>query len=118
MQRYTKTNWVVDVTKVNPTNMNKIENQLETLTDEVIDIENDMPTVPTKLSEFTDDLGNSPTHTHSQYLTQHQDISGKENSSNKVTSISSSSTNTQYPSAKCVYDAINNAIGNVLGGSY
>ena len=29
-----------------------------------------------------------------------------ETSSNKVTSISSSSTNAQYPSAKCVYDAI------------
>lgn len=29
---------------------------------------------------------------------------GKENTSNKVTSISSSSTDTQYPSAKCVYD--------------
>ena len=27
------------------------------------------PTIPTKLSEFTDDLGSSPTHTHSQYLT-------------------------------------------------
>ena len=43
-------------------------------------------------------------HTHSQYLTSHQDITGKEDSSNKVTSISSSSTDTQYPSAKCVYD--------------
>ena len=31
-------------------------------------------TVPTKLSEFTDDLGSSPTHTHSQYLTSHQSI--------------------------------------------
>lgn len=28
-----------------------------------------IPTVPTKLSGFTDDLGTSPTHTHSQYLT-------------------------------------------------
>lgn len=36
------------------------------------------------------------------------DVSGKENTSNKVTSISSSSTNTQYPSAKAVYDAIQN----------
>lgn len=33
--------------------------------------------MPKKLSAFTDDLGNSPTHTHSQYLTEHQDISGK-----------------------------------------
>lgn len=96
MQPYTKTNWVNDETYLNQTNMNKIENQLETVTDELI----------------------TPTHEHSQYLTQHQDISGKENSSNKVTSISGSSTDTQYPSAKCVYDAINNAIGNTLGGSY
>ena len=34
------------------------------------------------------------------------DISGKENTSNKVTSLSSSSTDTQYPSAKCVYDLV------------
>lgn len=32
----------------------------------------------------------------------------KENSSNKVTSLSSSSTDTQYPSAKLVYDQLNN----------
>lgn len=37
----------------------------------------DIPTVPTKLSDFTDDLGTSPTHSHSQYLTSHQDITGK-----------------------------------------
>ena len=34
------------------------------------------------------------------------DINGKENTSNKVTSLSSSSTDTQYPSAKCVYDLV------------
>lgn len=34
---------------------------------------------------------------------------------NKVTSMSSSSTDTQYPSAKCVYDAIQDAIGSVTG---
>uniref|UniRef100_UPI0025D0AA9F pyocin knob domain-containing protein n=1 Tax=uncultured Methanobrevibacter sp. TaxID=253161 RepID=UPI0025D0AA9F len=45
-------------------------------------------------------------HTHSNYLTSHQDISGKENTSNKVTSISSSSTDTQYPSAKAVYNGL------------
>lgn len=32
----------------------------------------------------------------------------KENISNKVTSISISSTDTQYPSAKCVYDIVGN----------
>lgn len=39
-------------------------------------------------------------------ITQHQDISGKEDKTNKVTSISSSSTDTEYPSAKCVYDIV------------
>lgn len=35
----------------------------------------DFPIIPTKLSNLTDDLGSNPTHTHSQYLTEHQDIS-------------------------------------------
>ena len=34
------------------------------------------------------------------------DVSGKEDKSNKVTSLSSSSTDTEYPSAKCVYDLV------------
>lgn len=37
-------------------------------------------------------------------LQSHQDISGKEDKTNKVTSISENSTDTQYPSAKFVYD--------------
>ena len=73
MQSYTKTNWVVDVTKVNPTNMNKIENQLETLTNEFI----------------------TPTHTHSQYLTQHQDITGKLDTS-KVKNANSTTAGDTY----------------------
>jgi len=36
------------------------------------------------------------------------DVSGKEDKSNKVTSLSSASTDTQYPSAKCVYDLVGN----------
>ena len=47
-------------------------------------------------------------HTHPQYLTSHQDITGKEDKSNKVTNISPSSTDTQYPSAKLVYNQLNN----------
>ena len=35
-------------------------------------------------------------------------VKDKENSSNKVTSLSSQSTDTEYPSAKCVYDIIGN----------
>ena len=34
------------------------------------------------------------------------DLSGKEDKTNKVTTLSSSNTDTQYPSAKVVYDAI------------
>jgi len=35
-------------------------------------------------------------------------LNNKQDTSNLVTSISSSSTDTQYPSAKCVYDLIGN----------
>lgn len=45
-------------------------------------------------------------------------LSNKESTSNKTTTLSSSSTNTQYPSAKAVYDAIQNAeINSGSGGS-
>ena len=52
-------------------------------------------------------------HTHTQYLTTHQDISGKEDKTNKVTQLSSSSTDTQYPSAKAVFDAVDNIISYI-----
>lgn len=84
-----------------------------------------IPTVPTNVSAFTNDAGyttNTGTITGitmngaskgtsgvvnlGTVITSHQDISGKENTTNKVTSLSSSSTDTQYPSAKCVYDLI------------
>ena len=68
----------------------------------------DLPTVPTNVSAFTNDAG---------YLTEHQDISGKEDISNKVTSISASSTDTQYPSAKAVYDAIPSVPSNLVSGT-
>lgn len=46
-------------------------------------------------------------HTEEEYeVARKYEVSGKEDTSNKVTSISSTSTDTQYPSAKCVYDAI------------
>ena len=41
-----------------------------------------------------------------------QDVSGKEDKTNKVTSLSSSSTDTQYPSAKAVYDYIQSLNGD------
>ena len=46
-------------------------------------------------------------------LQSHQDISGKEDKSNKSTSITSSSTDTQYPSAKAVYSLVDASTDNV-----
>lgn len=43
-----------------------------------------------------------------------------ESTTNKVTSLSSSSTDTQYPSAKCVYDLVGNIeslLNNINSGS-
>jgi len=90
-----------------------------------------IPTVPTNVSAFTNDAGyttNTGTITSVKMngntvsssgeadlgtvITSHQDISGKEDKTNKVTSMSASSTDTQYPSAKCVYDAIS-GVGNL-----
>ena len=50
------------------------------------------------------------------YLTE--DVS--ESTTNKVTSLSSSSTDNQYPSAKCVYDLVGNVeslLNNINSGS-
>lgn len=44
--------------------------------------------------------------TSRRVLISHQDISGKENTSNKVTAVDDESSDEQYPSAKCVYDNI------------
>ena len=49
-------------------------------------------------------------HTHSQYLTSHQDISGKENVSNKTSSWNSSPNNTRYPTEKLVKDGLDGKI--------
>lgn len=56
---------------------------------------NDLTNKPTKLSEFTDDLGSNPTHTHSQYLTTHQDISSKQD----ITDNTLNTNNKTVPSA-------------------
>ena len=90
-----------------------------------------IPVVPTNVSAFTNDAGyttNTGTITSVKMngstiatsgeadlgtvITSHQDISGKEDKTNKVTSLTSTSTNTEYPSAKAVYDAIS-GVGNL-----
>ncbi len=64
-------------------------------------------------------LDTTPTNNSSNSITSggvYSALLNKENTSNKVTAISSSSTDTQYPSAKCVYNAIQNAGGS--GGAF
>lgn len=41
-------------------------------------------------------------------------INGKEDVSNKVTSLSSSSTDAEYPSAKCVFDYVGDLVGDIV----
>lgn len=65
--------------------------------------------IPTNVSAFINDAG---------YLTSHQDISGKENTSNRVTTIGSTSDNNHYPTAKAVYDYVDTVIGGIENGSY
>ena len=62
-------------------------------------------------SNFANDLPSAPyggniTPTGQTAINCSLDISGKQDVSNLVTSLSNASTNTQYPSAKCVYDIV------------
>lgn len=56
----------------------------------------DKSEIPDSTSDLTNDSG---------FITE-DDISGKEDTDNKVTEITSSSTNEEYPSAKAVYDIV------------
>ena len=47
-----------------------------------------------------------------------QDITGKEDKTNKVTSLDSTSTDTQYPSAKSVWDLISGLGGDIIFDDY
>lgn len=69
------------------------------------------PTIPSKTSDLTNDSGfitNSVDNLTNYYTKSSTDtlLGNKEDKSNKVTSLSSSSTDTQYPSAKCVFDLV------------
>lgn len=146
MINYIKTTWVNNgAPPISAENLNNIENGIEAATEAITNVEsglsrkadkstslagygiNDAYTkaevdaaieneinevagdIPTKTSQLTNDSG---------FLTAHQDISGKENTSNKVTSISASSTNTQYPSALAVKNYVDTALGVIENGSY
>ena len=70
---------------------------------------------PAKLSDFTDDLGSSPTHTHSQYLTSHQDISGKQDAMSAGDGISISSNTI---STKDIVQNVSTVSGSEIALSY
>lgn len=63
-------------------------------------------------------LKNDGTVDTTNYLSTHQDITDKEDKSNKVTSISASSTDTQYPSAKLLYDTTNQLENSIVDMIY
>ena len=74
----------------------------------------DFPTIPSKTSQLTNDSG---------YLTNHQDISGKEDSSNKTSTWNATTNNVRYPTEKLVKDSLDNKVDKEAGkglfsGSY
>lgn len=67
-----------------------------------------IPVVPTNVSAFTNDAGYLTSAPVTSVNGQTGAVTGLQTTGNKVTSLSSSSTDAQYPSAKCVYDLVGN----------
>lgn len=70
------------------------------------------------LNDMTEAQFSQLTNVDSNQLYLTEDTS--ESTTNKVTSLSSSSTDNQYPSAKCVYDLVGNVeslLNNINSGS-
>lgn len=64
------------------------------------------PDIPSKTSDLTND---------SNFLTSHQDISGKEDKTSKVSSWSATTTNNNYPSEKLVKDSLDGKVDAISG---
>lgn len=69
---------------------------------------NNKPNIPSKTSDLTNDSG---------FLTSHQDITGKEDISNKVSSWSSTTNNTRYPTEKLVKDSLDGKQEKLVSGT-
>ena len=67
-----------------------------------------IPVVPTNVSALTNDAGYLTSAPVTSVNGQTVEVTGLQTTGNKVTSLSSSSTDTQYQSAKCVYDLVGN----------
>ena len=75
---------------------------IESLQSDISTAQNDIDTLQSDMSTAQNDID-----------TLQSDILSKENVSNKVTTLSESSTDSQYPSAKAVFDALGNAGGGL-----
>ena len=64
------------------------------------------PSIPSKTSDLTNDSG---------FLTTHQDISGKENISNKKSAWGKTPSDTDYPTLKLVHDSLETKVDKVTG---
>lgn len=99
----TKLNGIESGAQVNKLESVKVNGSLQPITNKSVDI-----SVPTKTSQISNDSGYITKDINN--LTNYTDNTNLANTyqtkSNLVTSLSSSSTDTQYPSAKCVYDII------------
>lgn len=86
---------VIDTVKVNGTAL--------AVSSKAVDVK-----VPTKLSELENDEG---------FISEQADISGKEDKSNKVSTWSSTTSNTKYPSEKLVKDSLDAKLNSSLKGA-
>lgn len=65
-------------------------------------------TIPTKTSDLTNDSGFITSAPVTSVNGQTGAVTGLQTTGNLVTSVSASSTDSQYPSAKCLYDMVGN----------
>ncbi|MDR3186543.1 MAG: hypothetical protein LBU04_07080 [Christensenellaceae bacterium] len=81
-------------------------------------ISNNISTFVGNLSQYatTTDLNTQVSTINTNIDNLSEEIEDKEDSSNKTTTLSSSSTDTQYPSAKVVYNAIQQASSTIPSG--